>query len=1735
MLSNSYTCQLKTSSNVSLPNIHSLSTPTRSQSVRTSPKYTFRHQHRYSNQDELFLNKPMESSPAQTDTKSRFRQIASTSISKAWQDKLGVNSRSVPFYATLKQQNLHHPPTTSSATEHVVSTPIHHRPKSPSKHISRVQAPTASGITYPYQLAFSTIENLLLPTGITQSSPSLKQSLLQLKICATLFDTETGRFFGKTWISPVPMTVHTGKVQHDRHSPQTGGSLKTQNTKIRSNDSSQNGFSDEDSCDSSDSRGLNGIPDGANLISHRVTVGASRICLYFHTPVKSPHVAIAIEFVFSIKPCLQDDMDEAHNVDNNLDQEGVSAGWTLIYPFNPQRNGLNVSKAWRHSCDVDDKYHDHFDSSSDSDNSDIGDQRPKVAQIFRGSPRVLPFIYSQLCSAVSGHAGLFPLLNAVITYRLLTRPDLQPACHLWKENVFIAPGDEVPGIETISIRGISMHSIDTARISRIGITVYPSIEQYESKLLDCISRVHYDNDPESLTPDENGILPSPVILERRLHIGFHNTFTFIRQPTVVTLKPLVHSDFKNEQLIFMGTVELDNFVPDDPSVAVIFLMEYKVLLTVNAPAIKKRKGIAGIIDKLASSDIKRTEPMQPTINIEKLISTGWGAYSPKKDTRNQEHVMYLETQTGINPFGSLIYTPKSVVYSGNQENYKENELDEANRHQAWPLALSFSFNPPTHEPLPVILEQPVVDHLATVPVVFEPVPQICQKADIIPKIEPEQSNQLEVSPPPKPLVKPSTPVDESENESDEEVVAASNLESAPVEVFTPFPVPLATHLRQRLSRMERARLHNAGFEMLLDDNHCAPTEIQLNNVDPVYLASNLELEFNDPLMNDVTILFQGLSFCQDTYQQLDGRFPTSVYFSFQFFTFPYTTTEKMNVYDGLLPAKTQSQTRSQKNTESLPHKRSTSVPAHCREWSHASHTSRYSFNPSAQGIPGDNLQTHITPGILYRYNREGFPAYDQPPGIALNYKVKTHQDPVSYTFRSGPNAIANYLCQSNMFIDVWDGDTLLHLGSGCVNLKPALRQGRSSIYFEDDVDIVWSEYADLQGPNFAKRSRSSSMGLNGTYSSGSTMHVNDTGLLKTATLHMRVTNIGRKYQEDINTTPQNAFNNPSKTQSQEEVIVHDYRYHINRRQKTFHEPKLLSSIDHELHQILNEAHADRTTQAANCTKALQKTTCLDSSSQYSFESRNQKLIHHATGILKNLKIEPDKLNLDDDGANKELAESFSYRRTREERDRDLKTIDVYRERRRKGKTQEMLLKEITVSHTIHPTFAQATYLEFEFTNPYSTDHTFKISWQDKEFRVVTNTSEWIYHRRLHGLASHVEAKLIHTSQDEATPEIFLERNETVFIPFIFQSFLGGPISLVGGNHATDEMNGRDVGGNNFLQSPGIYSRCIHVSFLNSQDQPAAILALNVCPRPYYIDRVIRLFRGEHEVIRKVMKFPLVNKISHINSNSTSTLYDTSNPTQVYIRCNSADAVCTLETSQNDSAMKEVTFKYRARQAPETKAVYILFYNDPFHTFLNEIWRVFVHSLYRFDMNSTLCQTNSASLVLRGTSKSRLVNCYSSLPREIMVGTDGPFMLTANALNEVSLVMRPQDTRTKEAIVNIVDINSGFLVSSWLVVSHCSLPEVTKTFELVLPRDKQASKRVSYTNPFFHRKMLYLRTDSPHLVQFKEPVLDLESAGSQYICMRFIPGHHLPKADILVFLNDESDKIEECLSLSIRYM
>ena len=97
-----------------------------------------------------------------------------------------------------------------------------------------------------------------------------------------------------------------------------------------------------------------------------------------------------------------------------------------------------------------------------------------------------------------------------------------------------------------------------------------------------------------------------------------------------------------------------------------------------------------------------------------------------------------------------------------------------------------------------------------------------------------------------------------------------------------------------------------------------------------------------------------------------------------------------------------------------------------------------------------------------------------------------------------------------------------------------------------------------------------------------------------------------------------------------------------------------------------------------------------------------------------------------------------------------------------------------------------------------------------------------------------------------------------------------------------------------------------------------------------------------------------------------------------------------------------------------------------------------------------------------------------------------------------------------------------------------MPSITKVFQIKLTRGKPSNKRVSYTNPFLHQKTLILKTDSPNLMQFKSTVMELQGGETQYIGLKFAPCFNLNHAEILVFLNNEMDKVEECLSIEVTY-
>lgn len=150
--------------------------------------------------------------------------------------------------------------------------------------------------------------------------------------------------------------------------------------------------------------------------------------------------------------------------------------------------------------------------------------------------------------------------------------------------------------------------------------------------------------------------------------------------------------------------------------------------------------------------------------------------------------------------------------------------------------------------------------------------------------------------------------------------------------------------------------------------------------------------------------------------------------------------------------------------------------------------------------------------------------------------------------------------------------------------------------------------------------------------------------------------------------------------------------------------------------------------------------------------------------------------------------------------------------------------------------------------------------------------------------------------------IFMIPNETVAIPFVYQSFLSGYSQF----KSADEDLSKMLQGSGIPETP-IHARTINVrrlaralttqvSFLNTKKVPVAILDIRVNPRNYYVGRVLRLFRGENENIRRTIRF--ANLEQHPSSEKISTIYDSANPKTKYLRCNKGDVVCSLLEGQN---------------------------------------------------------------------------------------------------------------------------------------------------------------------------------------------------------------------------------------------
>ncbi|KAF4018481.1 hypothetical protein G4228_010110 [Cervus hanglu yarkandensis] len=228
--------------------------------------------------------------------------------------------------------------------------------------------------------------------------------------------------------------------------------------------------------------------------------------------------------------------------------------------------------------------------------------------------------------------------------------------------------------------------------------------------------------------------------------------------------------------------------------------------------------------------------------------------------------------------------------------------------------------------------------------------------------------------------------------------AADHLQELP---FTPVHAPIIAGTQTRssggkLSRASLALLQSAGFPEILDANK-QPAEA-VSPTDPVKFSP--QKEESDCLQGNEIVL-QFLAFSRVPQDEQAAPWPQTVYFTFQFYRFPPETTPRLQLVELADAGKS--------GSASLSH-----ILAQIQKDG--------SFDA---GSPGFQRKYLVDPGFLRPGEQRWF---------------------------------ARYLAMQTLQIDVWDGDSLLLVGSAAVQLKHLLRQGRPAVQVSHELEVVATEY-----------------------------------------------------------------------------------------------------------------------------------------------------------------------------------------------------------------------------------------------------------------------------------------------------------------------------------------------------------------------------------------------------------------------------------------------------------------------------------------------------------------------------------------------------------------------------------------------------------------------------------------------------------------------------------------------------
>ncbi|KAK2488492.1 hypothetical protein MC885_012586 [Smutsia gigantea] len=884
--------------------------------------------------------------------------------------------------------------------------------------------------------------------------------------------------------------------------------------------------------------------------------------------------------------------------------------------------------------------------------------------------------------------------------------------------------------------------------------------------------------------------------------------------------------------------------------------------------------------------------------------------------------------------------------------------------------------------------------------------------------------------------------------------------------FTPMhaPIIVGTQTRSSGSKLSRASmvlLQSSGFPEILDANK-QPAEA----VNPTDLVKfNPQKEESDCLQSNEIVL-QFLAFSRVPQDGWATPWPQTVYFTFQFYRFSPMVTPRLRLVE---------------------------------------------LDPAGKASSGALLH------LLMPIDQDG-----SCDGGSAGFQLKYLVDP-GFLKPGEQRWFTHYLAVQTLQIDVWDGDSLLLIGSAAVPMKHLLRQGRPAVQVSYELDVVATEYEQ------------DTMVLSGDVTPfGSVKPIGVYTVVK-GQLHLTLANVGH-------TCEQRVRNSSSLPPSRSRVISNDGDSRFEggslltrggpRSAKNVVQAQKLADVDSELAAMLF-TH-----------------THLGSKGPPGAGREVDAVRRRKLERMRSVRLQEARRELGCPRTSMVAQQSICAQHSR-----GLQVIAAYRERIKAESIASALSLAITKEHTVYAALGTAEFFEFELRNPYNTQHTVTIEMDNPELSLIVDSQEWRYFKDAANLHTPVEEDMFHL-QGGLAPQLFLRPRETAHIPFKYQTFSVIAIwsVTVGANEtvhwglqpggscnagrrtctpglrlvihwadwfpqASTELRcekGADAGSHwkpsaaptkhakpcVQSQSPRCLPAALKVLFRGSGGKPMAVLCLTVEPQPHVVDQV----------------FPWACLAQSPQSTSDAA-------TQMsFVR------------PTGPGEPRDVFLKVASGPSPEVKDFFITIYTDRWLATPLQIWQVYLHSLQRVDIACVTGQWTRLSLVLRGTQTVRKVRAFTSHPQELTTDPKGVFVLPPHGVQDLHVGVRPLRAGSRFLHLNLVDVDFHQLVASWLVCLSCRLPLISKAFEITLAagEGQGANKRITYTNPYPTRRTFHLHSDHPDLLQFREDSFQVAGGETYTIGLRFAPCQRAGVQEILIYINDHEDKNEETFCVKVTY-